>query len=84
MKIYRLILIFICLLINVRLYAQQSPTITVSFKNAPLETVLGQIKKQTGISFFYNKDVVASAGKISVQAEKKDLKTGSPDSGALV
>jgi len=75
MKIYRLIFIFICLLINVRLYAQQSPPITISFKNAPLETVLGQIKKQTGISFFYNKEVVASAGKISVQAEKKDLKT---------
>src|ERR1700743_2358299 len=75
MKIYRLILIFICLLVSVKVYAQESSPVTISFRNAPLETVLAQIKKQTGISFFYNKEVVASAGKISVQAEKKDLKT---------
>jgi len=75
MKIFRLLLLFICLLTNVKLFAQQQQTITLSLKNAPLETVLAQIKKQTGISFFYNKDIISIAGKITVQAEKKDLQT---------
>jgi TonB-linked SusC/RagA family outer membrane protein len=73
MKIFRLLLLFICLLSNVKLFAQQ--TITLSLKNAPLETVLAQIEKQTGITFFYNKDIISIAGKITVQAEKKDLQT---------
>jgi TonB-linked SusC/RagA family outer membrane protein len=75
MKIIRLLLLFICLLTNVKLFAQQSQIITLSLKNVPLETVFSQIKKQTGITFVYNKDILKIAGKVSVQAEKADLQT---------
>ncbi|MDR3694218.1 SusC/RagA family TonB-linked outer membrane protein [Mucilaginibacter sp.] len=60
---------------SVTLFAQQSQTITLSLKNVPLETVFSQIKKQTGITFVYNKDILKIAGKVSVQAEKADLQT---------
>ncbi|RYE20087.1 MAG: SusC/RagA family TonB-linked outer membrane protein [Sphingobacteriales bacterium] len=75
MKILKLLFFLICLFTSVNLFAQQTPTVTISVKNAPLETVLAQIKKQTGISFFYDKEILATAGKITVQAEKADPQT---------
>jgi TonB-linked SusC/RagA family outer membrane protein len=70
MKFFKLLLIIISLFTSVTLYAQQTPTVTLSVKNVPLETVLAQIKKQTGISFFYDKEILATAGKVTVQVEK--------------
>ncbi|MDR3697041.1 SusC/RagA family TonB-linked outer membrane protein [Mucilaginibacter sp.] len=76
MKIFRLLLFLICLLTTGSLFAQQQQQpITLSLKNVPLETVLAQIKKQTGISFFYSKEILIKAGKVSVQVDKKDLQT---------
>ncbi|TCC91055.1 SusC/RagA family TonB-linked outer membrane protein [Pedobacter hiemivivus] len=75
MKFFTLSLIFICLLTSIQLFGQKPPTITLSLKNVPLEKVLAQIKKQTGITFAYNKEVLKTAGKLSVQAEKADLET---------
>ncbi|MDR3697042.1 hypothetical protein [Mucilaginibacter sp.] len=85
MKIFRLLLFLICQLTTVSLFAQhfrlgvqeqpEQQTITLSLKNVPLETVLSQIKKQTGITFVYTKDILKIAGKVSVQAEKADLQT---------
>lgn len=75
MKVFTLLLIFICLLTSVQLYGQKPPAITLSVKNVSLETVLAQIKKQTGITFVYNKEVLKIAGKLSIQVEKADLKT---------
>ncbi|BAU54066.1 SusC/RagA family TonB-linked outer membrane protein [Mucilaginibacter gotjawali] len=76
MKIFRLLLFLICLLTTGSLFAQQQQQpITLSLKNVPLETVLTQIKKQTGISFFYSKEILIKAGKVSVQVDKKDLQT---------
>src|ERR1700761_5435444 len=75
MKICRLLLLFICLLMSVRLYAQQSSPVTLSFKNAPLETIILQIKKQTGVNFFYNKDILKLAGRITIQADKAELES---------
>jgi len=72
----RLLLFFLAgLMCSMRLMAQQGPGITLSVKNVPLETVLVQIKKQTGISFFYDKDILSTAGKITLQVEKADLET---------
>lgn len=75
MRIYRLILIFTCLLASARLYAQKVPTITLFLKNVPLETVLSQIKKQTGIQIFYDLEILKKAGKVSVNVEKANLHT---------
>jgi TonB-linked SusC/RagA family outer membrane protein len=75
MKVFTLLLIFICLLTSVQLYGQKPPAITLSVKNVPLETVLAQIKKQTGITFVYNKEVLKITGKLSIQVEKADLET---------
>lgn len=83
MKIFRLLLFLNCLAISVSLFAQkiqvqeqpQQQSITLSLKNVPLETVFSQIKKQTGITFVYNKDILKIVKKVSVQAEKADLQT---------
>lgn len=75
MKVFKLLLIFICLLTSVQLFGQKPSAITLSVKNVPLETVLAQIKKQTGTSFVYNKEVLKVSGKVSVQVEKADLET---------
>lgn len=73
MRIFRLLLV--CLLLHVKLYAQQTKSITLSVRNVPLETVLSQIKKQTGVSFFFKKEVLKAVGKITVEAKKTELKT---------
>lgn len=85
MKIFRILLFLICQLATASLFAQhfklavqeqpQQPTITLSLKNVPLETVLSQIKKQTGVTFDYTKAILKIAGKVSIQAEKADLQT---------
>ncbi|MDR6783515.1 SusC/RagA family TonB-linked outer membrane protein [Pedobacter africanus] len=73
MRIYRLVLIVICLLASIQIYAQKLPFITLSLKNVPLETVLTQIKKQTGIQIFYDLEILKKAGKVSVTVEKASL-----------
>jgi TonB-linked SusC/RagA family outer membrane protein len=73
MRIFRLLLV--CLLLHVKLYAQQTKSLTISVRNVPLETVLAQIKKQTGVSFFYKKEVLKNVGKITVEAKNATLKT---------
>jgi TonB-linked SusC/RagA family outer membrane protein len=75
MRIYKLLLIFICLLTNVSLNAQQTQPISLSIKNDPLETALGQIRKQTGITFFYDKEILKIIGNISIRIEKADIQT---------
>ncbi|MBN9383163.1 MAG: SusC/RagA family TonB-linked outer membrane protein [Chitinophagaceae bacterium] len=64
-----------CLLFSVRLPAQQAREITLSVKDAPLETVLAEIKKQTGVSFFYNKEIPGTVGKVSLHVKRADLQT---------
>lgn len=73
MRIFRLLLV--CLLLHVKLYAQQTKSLNISVRNVPLETVLAQIKKQTGVSFFYKKEVLKNVGKITVEAKNATLKT---------
>ncbi|MFA4870200.1 MAG: SusC/RagA family TonB-linked outer membrane protein [Pedobacter sp.] len=75
MKMYRLLLVFICLLASAQLYAQKEPTITLSLKNVPLETVITQIKKQTGIQIFYDLDILKKAGRVSITVKEANLRT---------
>ena len=54
--------------------AAQTPTqkrITVNFKSAPVETVLNEIQKQTGLNFFYRSELTKSWPKITIRATKK-------------
>jgi TonB-linked SusC/RagA family outer membrane protein len=73
MKIFRVLLLCICLTCSIKGFSQQSQTITLSVKKAPLETILSQIKKQTGVSFFYKKEILKKIGKISIQVNKATL-----------
>jgi TonB-linked SusC/RagA family outer membrane protein len=75
MRIYRLVLTIVCLLTGTQLHAQKVPGITLSLKDVPLETVLMQIKKQTGIQIFYDVDILKKAGRVSVTVEKANLYT---------
>jgi len=60
------VLLFVCLLAGSKAHAQ---TVTLSVKNASLETVLRQIKKQTGYSFFYNESIFNKTGKITMNVK---------------
>ncbi|MDR6786115.1 TonB-linked SusC/RagA family outer membrane protein [Pedobacter africanus] len=73
MRIFRLLMV--CLLLHVKLYAQQTKSITISVKDVSIETVLSQVKKQTGVSFFYKKEVLKAVGKITIDAKNVTLKT---------
>ena len=64
-----------CLLFSARLLAQPPREITLSIKNAALDTVLAEIKKQAAVSFFYDKEIPGVAGKVSVHVKKADLST---------
>lgn len=75
MKMYRLLLVFICLLASAQVFAQKEPTITLSLKNVPLETVITQIKKQTGIQIFYDLDILKKAGRVSITVKGANLRT---------
>ncbi|WP_165434872.1 SusC/RagA family TonB-linked outer membrane protein [Pseudobacter ginsenosidimutans] len=63
MKLTALILVIGCLFCSLRGTAQ---VVTLSVKNAKLETVLKQIKNQTGYSFFFNEVFYNKASKVTL------------------
>ena len=52
----------------------QSPTVTWSGNNVPVEKIFKVIKKQTGYSFFYNVGLLKDAHKISPNFKNAPLK----------
>jgi TonB-dependent starch-binding outer membrane protein SusC len=50
-----------------------SQTLTLSFKNAPLEQVLSEIQKQTGYSFFYEDGLLKNAKPVDIAVKKATL-----------
>jgi TonB-linked SusC/RagA family outer membrane protein len=48
-------------------------TITLSYEDAPLETVLKDIEKQTGYTFFYRTNWVKQAKKVTIKASNLNL-----------
>lgn len=67
MKITAIILLSACLTASANGFSQK---VTLSAKDAPMETVIQQIKNQTGYSFFYNVDWLEKAKTITIDIKK--------------
>lgn len=70
MKLTAILLLAACLHATANLRAQM---ITLSAKNKPLEKVLGEIKKQSGYSFIYGKEMIKTAQPVSLTVNNLPL-----------
>jgi TonB-linked SusC/RagA family outer membrane protein len=70
MKLLSIILLSACLTASAKGFTQ---TITLSEKNAPLEKVFKEIKKQTGYNFLYTLEQLDQAGKVDVELHNATL-----------
>src|SRR5690606_19264290 len=50
-----------------------SQNVTINERNAPLERIFGEIKRQTGYVFFYNQDFLRKARTVTVQLRDAPL-----------
>ena len=74
-KNFFMILFFgVCFSAPGRLHAQEKTKVTLDMKEVTLNEVIAELKKQTNYDFFYNSEMTKSKGKISVKAEKKEIK----------
>ncbi|WP_185955140.1 SusC/RagA family TonB-linked outer membrane protein [Solitalea koreensis] len=58
----------------VTLLGTSEQLVTLNEKNAPLEKVLKEIRKQTGYDFFYDSDLIKATKPISINVNQVDLK----------
>lgn len=70
MKFTAVFLLIACLHVNANSYSQQ---VTLSVKNAKLRQVLNQIKKQTGVSIFWDEEVLKKASPVSFNIKAASL-----------
>ena len=70
MKLTTILLLACALQVSAKGHAQ----ITLILKNAPLPKVLNEIEKQSGVSFIYKKELIETAGKISLNVNNQPLK----------
>lgn len=70
MKLTALILLSACLTASATGHSQQ---VTLTVKDAPLEKVFTEIRKQTGYDFVYKSDVLELASKVSVSVRNVSL-----------
>src|SRR5690606_12416042 len=70
MKLSAIILLSACLQVSAKGYAQR---VTLSEKNASLETVFRYIEKQTGYVFFFDQHLLDKAKKVSVDLKRASL-----------
>lgn len=71
MKLTAIILLTVCMQVTAKSFSQK---VTLSAKDALLENVIGNIKKQTGYSFFYNADWLQKAKTVTVDVKDMDIK----------
>ncbi|MEO6452534.1 MAG: SusC/RagA family TonB-linked outer membrane protein, partial [Ginsengibacter sp.] len=71
MKLTAFILLTICLQVSAESFSQK---VSLSVKDAPLEKVIKNIKKQTGYSFFFNAGWLQKAKNVTI--EVKDMAIG--------
>ncbi len=64
MKLTAIILLIACLQLSAKSYSQR---VTLDLKDASLETLFKEIRKQTGFQFLYDKYAIKDAGKITLQ-----------------
>jgi TonB-linked SusC/RagA family outer membrane protein len=70
MKITTLIIIIACLHVSAASFAQK---ITLKEKDAPLERIFIDIKKQTGYIFFYENNVLDGTKKVSIDVKNANI-----------
>lgn len=70
MKMIAIFLFATCMQLQATVYSQR---VTLSSKNAPLSSVLNEIRKQTGYTFLYTRSLIEKANKISVQLNNVPL-----------
>jgi TonB-dependent starch-binding outer membrane protein SusC len=70
MKITAVILLSACLAASANGHSQK---VTLNLKDAPLEKVFNEIKKQTGYDFVYKSEVLERAGKVTVSVQNASL-----------
>jgi TonB-dependent starch-binding outer membrane protein SusC len=68
MKISTILILAACLQVSARSFSQN---VTLSVKDAPLDKVLNEIKKQTGYEFFYNQELLQKSKRVNM--EIKDM-----------
>ena len=54
-------------------FAVQAQSISVSYKNAPLQKVLKDVEKQSGYQFFFNESLIAKASPVTVEIKNETL-----------
>ena len=71
-----LVILFLgmCIPLSTSAQAQKRTKVTLDLKDATLNEVIAELKKQTDYDFFYNSELAKSKGKISVKANKKEVK----------
>jgi len=70
MKITAVLLLTACLQVSASGYSQN---ITLSVKDAPLEKVFGEVKKQTGYSFVYTRELLQYTTSVSLEVKNVPL-----------
>src|SRR5690606_28529123 len=70
MKLTVLLILIACLRMQASVYSQQ---INLSLKEASLERVIKEIRKQTGYAFFYDAEYLQRAAPISVNVKKASI-----------
>lgn len=70
MKLTAVLLFAFCINTGATGFAQ---SITLSVRNAPVEKVLKEIRKQTGYSFFYKTELLRNAPRISFSVKNADI-----------
>lgn len=70
MKLTAIILLSICLQVSAKSYTQ---TVTLSFKNVPVQKVFKEIFRQTGISIVYNEKFLESFPHVSIEVKNANI-----------
>lgn len=70
MKLTAVFLFVACLEVQAGGYAQ---TVTISVRNSPLERVFREVKKQTGYSFVYTRELVANVSGVTIDMKNASL-----------
>ncbi len=70
MKLIASILLIACLQVSAGTFGQ---LVTLSVRNKPLEKVLLNIKKQSGVRFIYGKELISKAGPVSIDVKDMPL-----------
>lgn len=70
----KLLLCLVVTLVSAFFLKAQAQTVSLSVKNAPLETVFRSITKQTGFVFFYNYRLLEKSNPVNINLNKLTLK----------